>query len=89
VLVITEQGPCDQAYRYEVAVADGKVKYAGVEKVDFSGTVAPAGAVTVRIRLGEQGASGSGKLAGDAGTGTWRGTGDSGHCAGRWEAERR
>jgi len=89
VVVITEQGNCDQAYRYEVAVADGHVNYAGREQVSFSGTVAGTGAVNVTIRLGEQGATGTGKLAGSAGSGTWRGTGNSGQCAGRWEAERR
>lgn len=89
VVVITEKGNCDQAYRYEVAVAEGKVQYAGREAVDFSGTVAPTGAVVVKIRLGEQGASGSGKLSGNNGAGTWQGAGSSGNCAGRWEAERR
>lgn len=89
VVVITEQGTCDQAYRYEVAVADGKVNYAGREQVSFSGTVAASGAVNVNIRLGEQGATGSGKLSGTGGNGTWRGTGKNGSCTGRWEAERR
>lgn len=89
VLVITEKGSCDQAYRYEVAIDDGKVSYAGREQVDFSGTVAAGGAVRVSIRLGEQGATGSGKLSGASGAGTWQGTGNNGACAGRWEAERR
>lgn len=89
VLVITEKGNCDQAYRYEVAVDEGKVSYAGRERVDFSGTVASSGAVKVNIRLGEQGATGSGKLSGASGAGTWQGTGNTGACAGRWEAERR
>ena len=89
VLVITEKGDCDQAYRYEVAVGGGKVTYAGPENVDFSGTVAANGAVRVNIRLGEQGAQGAGKLSGGSGGGTWRGTGKNGTCSGRWEAERR
>lgn len=89
VLVITEQGNCDQAYRYEVAVTNGKVRYAGPENVDFSGTVAANGAVKVNIRLGDQGANGAGKLSASAGAGTWKGAGQSGSCSGRWEAERR
>lgn len=89
VVVITEKGDCDQAYRYEVAIDDGKVSYAGREQVDFSGTVAAGGAVRVSIRLGDQGATGSGKLSGASGAGTWQGTGSKGSCAGRWEAERR
>ena len=89
VLVVTERGNCDPAYRYEVAVGAGKVTYAGPENVDFSGTVAASGAVRVTIRLGEQGAQGAGKLSTSTGQGTWRGTGKSGTCSGRWEAERR
>jgi len=89
VLVITEKGGCDQAYRYDVAVDDGKVSYAGREQVQFSGTVASGGAVKVTIRLGEQGATGVGKLSGSSGSGTWKGTGNNGACAGRWEAEKR
>jgi len=89
VVIITEKGNCDQAYRYEVAVDDGKLSYAGREQVSLSGTVASGGAVKVNIRLGEQGATGSGKLAGASGTGTWQGTGNAGACAGRWEAEKR
>lgn len=89
VLVVTEKGDCDQAYRYEVTVDHGKVSYAGREQVQFSGTVASGGAVKVNIRLGEQGATGSGRLSGNNGTGTWQGTGSRGSCAGRWEAERR
>ncbi|MBS0245984.1 MAG: hypothetical protein JSR61_05130 [Proteobacteria bacterium] len=89
VLVITEQGNCDQAYRYEVAVGAGKVTYAGPENVDFSGTIAASGAVRVTIRLGEQGAQGTGKLSTSTGQGTWHGTGKNGICSGRWEAERR
>ena len=89
VLVVTESGNCDQAYRYEVAVDGGRITYAGAEKVDFSGSVAASGAVSVNIRLGEQGAHGAGKLSTSTGQGTWRGTGKNGTCAGRWEAERR
>ena len=91
VLVITEQGTCDKAYRYEVAVDGGRIRYAGPENVDFSGNVAANGAdaVKVNIRLGEQGANGAGKLSASTGAGTWKGTGNSGSCAGRWEAERR
>lgn len=89
VLVITDKGDCDRAYRYEVAVSDGKVRYAGPENVDFSGAIAASGAVQVKIRLGEQGAQGTGKLSAGSGGGTWHGTGKSGSCAGRWEAERR
>lgn len=89
VLVITEKGTCDRGYRYSVRVRDGRLAYDGEAGVDMAGTVTPAGQVQVRIRLGNQGANGSGRLSGAAGAGTWRGAGSSGECSGRWEAERR
>lgn len=89
VLVITEKGTCDQVYRYGVSVSGGRLKYDGEASIDMAGTVASNGAVTVSIRLGEQGANGIGRLTGNAGAGTWRSVGRSSDCAGRWEAERR
>ena len=89
VLIITQKGDCDQAYRYGVKVANGHVSYAGDAKVDMSGTVDANGAVTVRIRLSDKGANGTGRLSGQAGAGTWHGVGSGVSCAGRWEAERR
>ncbi len=89
VVVVTEKGTCDRAYRYEVAVADGQVRYQGDTSVNFNGTVEPNGAVKVVIRLGDKGANGVGRLSKDSGQGTWLGVGNAGECAGRWEAERR
>jgi phage tail sheath gpL-like len=89
VLIVTEKGTCDKAYRYSVAVANGQVRYQGDAAVNFNGTVDQHGVVKVSIRLGEQGASGTGRLAKDSGTGKWHGVGGAGECAGRWEAERR
>jgi hypothetical protein len=89
VLVITEKGECDRGYRYNVKVAGGQLRYQGDASIDLAGTVASNGAVKVSIRMGDKGASGNGRLSGDAGAGTWRGTGSNGTCAGRWEAERR
>jgi hypothetical protein len=89
VLIITEKGDCDPGYRYNFRIADGRVRYQGEAAVDMTGTVAPNGAVKVSIKLGEKGASGTGRLSGSSGVGTWRGVGPNSSCAGRWEAERR
>ena len=89
VLIITEKGDCDRGYRYSVNVSNGRVSYQGDAAVNLTGTVATNGIVKVSIKLGEQGASGSGRLTGNAGAGTWHGIGSKGNCAGRWEAERR
>ena len=89
VLIITEKGDCDRAYRYPLAVADGQVRYTGEAGANVSGTVTPAGAVRVSIHMGDKGASGTGHLSGSGGTGTWQGAGPSASCSGRWEAEKR
>lgn len=89
VLIITEKGDCDRAYRYPLAVSDGHVRYAGDSSANVSGTVNASGAVKVSIRLGDKGANGSGRLSGSAGSGTWQGAGGGASCSGRWEAEKR
>lgn len=89
VLVVTERGTCDRAYRYAVRVAHGQVRYSGDAQVSLGGTVTPEGTVRVSIRRGQQGANGSGRLSEESGAGTWHGVGSNGSCSGRWEAERR
>jgi hypothetical protein len=89
VLIITEKGDCDRAYRYPLAVAEGQVRYTGEAGANVSGTVTPGGAVRVSIRMGDKGANGSGHLSGISGTGTWQGAGNGASCSGRWEAEKR
>jgi hypothetical protein len=89
VLIVTEKGGCDRAYRYAVAVSNGRVNYSGERSVDMSGNVASNGEVRVGISFHGQSASGSGRLSATTGAGNWHGAGSSGVCAGRWEAERR
>jgi hypothetical protein len=89
VLVVTEKGECDRAYRYEVTIADGHLSYAGGGGFNILGTVAPNGAVKVSISNGERNAQGTGRISADNGTGTWHGSGSTGVCAGSWEAARR
>lgn len=89
VLIITDRGPCDRAYRYPVRVTNGRVSYAGQADFDVVGHVAANGAVHVTVSKGAQRASGSGRLYGGSGSGIWRGTGSSGTCTGNWTAEKR
>jgi len=89
VLIITESGNCDVAYRYEVKVGGGRVTYIGDAAINLSGTVSSGGAVKVGISKGSQNANASGRLSAKAGGGSWRGQSSSGACKGRWEAERR
>ena len=85
VLIVTERGTCDRAYRYPVRIRQGEVGYAGQADFTVSGRVAPNGAVTVRVARGSQSASGTGRLSRTDGGGTWSG----GECSGTWTAERR
>ena len=89
VLIVTDSGPCDRAYRYGLSIRNGAVSYGGSAAVNVKGRVADNGRVRVRVLAGSQGARGEGRLSRDYGSGTWRGTGSSGSCAGSWTAERR
>jgi hypothetical protein len=85
VVIITERGTCDRAYRYPVRISRGNVINAGDSPVTISGRVGDNGNLTVIVSHGNQRATGSGRLNAGNGTGTWRG----GDCSGTWEAERR
>jgi hypothetical protein len=89
VLVVTDKGTCDRAYRYEVAVRNGRVSYIGDASINLAGTVTPNGAVTVGISRGKQRADGTGRISASAGAGRWHGRSSAGECSGHWEAERR
>ena len=87
VLIVTEQGKCDRAYRYPVRISNGSVGYAGEASFNVSGNVGPNGAVTVTVSRGSQSAKGTGQLSASGGSGRW--TAGSGECSGSWTAERR
>jgi hypothetical protein len=89
VLIITEAGTCDRAYRYPVRVTNGVLKYEGEAGVEISGRVDGSGKINATVQRGEQSANGSGRLSSSSGTGTWKGKSSTTACAGRWEAERR
>ena len=87
VLIVTEKGTCDRAYRYPVKIQNGAVGYAGSASFTVSGQVGDNGSVTVTVARGNQSAKGTGRMAGNDGSGTW--TAGSGECSGTWTAERR
>ena len=86
MLIITDQGNCDRAYRYPLAIRSGVVSYAGRNNFNISGRVQGNGAVSVRVSSGNQSANGTGRLAEKRGNGTWKA--GNGQCSGRWRAER-
>jgi hypothetical protein len=85
VVIVTEKGSCDRAYRYPVRISKGALLNDGPSPITVSGKVAGNGAVTVTVSYGDMSANGSGRLSGKIGAGSWRGA----SCAGTWEAERR
>ena len=87
VLIVTEKGTCDRAYRYPVKIENGSVGYSGSASFTVSGKVGAKGEVTVTVARGSQSATGRGTLSLTDGAGRW--TAASGGCSGTWTAERR
>lgn len=89
VLIVTQKGDCDRAYRYPVRIANGVVGYAGEASFNVSGRVTGKGSVTVSVSRGQARADGSGRLSANSGSGSWRGKSSGASCSGSWTAERR
>jgi hypothetical protein len=87
VVIVTQQGLCDPSYRYPIRISKGNLLNAGNAQVAISGRVAKNGAVVVNVSAGDKTATGTGKLAGKTGGGSW--SGGNGICSGVWQAERR
>jgi hypothetical protein len=88
VLIVTDRGSCDRAYRYGLRIADGRVYYDD-PNFSISGSVDGAGRVRVAVAAGGQSATGYGRLSGNSGAGSWSGRSPTSQCSGHWEAERR
>ncbi len=90
VLIITEKGTCDRAYRYPIRIWRGKVNHADPANSSFhiNGRVSGRGGVRVSVSRGQQRADGYGRLSGVGGGGHWRAV-SGGDCSGRWTAEKR
>lgn len=88
VLIVTQNGNCDRAYRYGVSIRNGGVYYDG-GVVNFTGRVAANGAVSVRVTSGGALAQGTGRLHRTEGQGRWTGHSGGSQCSGYWTAERR
>jgi hypothetical protein len=88
VLIVTDHGTCDRAYRYALRIADGRVYYDD-PSFNVSGSVNARGQVHVGVDAGGQSANGYGRLSGNFGEGSWSGRSSTSECSGHWEAERR
>ena len=87
VVIITKEGICDPSYRYPIRISKGSVVNAGNATVTITGKVEKNGAVVVNVAAGDKTATGTGRLAGASGGGSW--SGGNGACSGVWQAERR
>jgi hypothetical protein len=83
---VTQKGTCDPAYNFTVSISDGVVTHPNL--VRFKGYVAKSGAVRASVTVQDKFASGTGKLSGTSGRGTWSGHAGSERCAGYWTAQR-
>src|SRR5215472_9965021 len=73
IVIVTDKGTCDRAYRYPIRIHNGAVLAEGSSPATITGKVASNGAVTVTVSAGNKSATGSGRLSGTVGVGSWKG----------------
>jgi len=86
LVFVTKRGACDSSYNFTVNIANGIVTHPNL--VRFKGFVAKSGAVRASVTVTDKYASGSGRLSGVSGRGTWSGHAGQARCAGVWTAHR-
>jgi hypothetical protein len=86
VLFATEAGNCSSTNSVPFTVTGRRVSSAGGGKV--TGGIGFGGSVAVQVSVGASRASGSGRLAGNSGTGRWSGIISGDRCSGTWQATR-
>ena len=87
VTITTTRGSCSSGGMFRLEVRNGGVSGGG-GGFAVGGRVAPSGATSVSVSSGSSRASGGGRLVGNSGRGSWRGTGSEGTCSGVWTASR-
>ena len=86
LVFVTQSGSCDPSYNFTVNVSDGIVTHPNL--VRFKGYVAKSGSVHASVTVQDKYASGTGRLFGTSGRGSWRGYAGSARCSGYWTAQR-
>src|SRR2546422_11079350 len=71
VLIVTEKGTCDRAYRYPVQIGSAACGERGTISFDAVSLKKDNGAVIVTVSRGSQSAKGTGRLSSTDGAGTW------------------
>src|ERR1700675_4038200 len=83
---VTQKGACDPSYNFTVNVSDGIVTHPNLVK--FKGYVAKSGSAHASVTVQDKFASGTGRLFGTSGRGSWSGYAGSARCSGYWTAQR-
>jgi len=86
LVFVTQRGSCDPSYNFSVNIDHGIVTHPNLVK--FRGYVAGSGAVRASVTVHDKFASGTGKLTGSSGRGSWTGRAAGGRCSGYWTAQR-
>jgi hypothetical protein len=86
ITFVTQSGDCNPTYNYPINIENGVITSPGVGT--FRGNVTSSGAVRASVTVQEKHASGTGKLTGVRGRGTWIGWSEGQRCAGSWTAQR-
>ena len=86
ITFVTQSGDCNPTYNYSVNIENGVIMSPNAET--FRGNVTSSGAVRASVTVQEKHASGSGKLTGVLGRGTWIGWSGDQRCVGSWTAQR-
>ena len=86
VTFATTRGTCSSGYSVPFTVTGSRVSSAGGGRV--SGSINRTGGVAVQVSVGASHATGGGRLAGTAGSGSWRGVISGDSCSGTWQATR-
>lgn len=82
----TQTGDCNPTYFFTVNIENGVITSPSAET--FRGNVTSSGAVRASVAVQEKRATGSGKLTGVLGRGTWIGWSGEQRCTGSWTAQR-
>jgi hypothetical protein len=86
LVFVTQSGICDPTYNFTVDISNGLVTHPNLVK--FRGFVRSSGFVRASVAVQDKYASGSGRLYGSSGRGTWSGRSGKSRCLGYWTAQR-
>lgn len=86
LVFVTQRGACDPTYNFPVNITNGVITQPNL--VRFRGHVARSGTVRASVTVQDRFASGSGRLVGNSGRGSWSGYSGQARCSGYWTAQR-